>query len=224
MWKSKRTDQPARYAKARARMVDNQIATRGVIDPNVLAAMRHVPRHAFIPTRLRTQAYEDHPVQIGHGQTISQPYMVAIMTQSLDLTPEDRVLEIGTGSGYQTAILAELAKEVISIERNESLAETARDRLEGLGCDNVTVLAGDGTLGYPEGAPYDAILVTAAGPDVPSSLKAQLAVGGRLVCPAGPRDCQQLITITRTDTGLKEDRGISCVFVPLIGDEGWPER
>ena len=193
-------------------------------DPNVLAVMRHVPRHAFIPTQLRTQAYDDHPVQIGHGQTISQPYMVAIMTQNLELAPEDRVLEVGTGSGYQTVILAALAKEVVSIERNEALAETARERLEGLGCDNVTVLAGDGTLGYPEGAPYDAILVTAAGPDVPSSLKAQLAVGGRLVCPSGPRDCQQLITITRTDTGLKEDRGISCVFVPLIGDEGWPER
>jgi len=205
-------------------MVDTQIAGRGVTDRQVLAAMRRVPRHEFIPGASRSHAYEDHPVQIGHGQTISQPYMVAIMTQHLGLAPLDRVLEIGTGSGYQAAILAELAREVVSIERNPSLAEAARERLQELGYDNVTVRAGDGTLGCPEGAPYDAILVTAGGPAVPSSLRGQLAIGGRLVCPAGPRDCQRLIIITRTDTGLEEQEGISCVFVPLVGDEGWPER
>jgi protein-L-isoaspartate(D-aspartate) O-methyltransferase len=221
MWRSKRTPDTGRYTKERNRMVETQIASRGITDDQVLAVLRHVPRHCFVPQESVRYAYDDHPVQIGHGQTISQPYMVALMTEMLDLKPGDRVLEIGTGSGYQTAVLAELAAEVVSIERNESLAERARDCLEQLGYTNTTVLVGDGTLGHVDRAPYDGILVTAGGPSVPPSLKGQLAVGGRLVCPVGPRDIQRLITVIRTETGFEEKPGISCVFVPLIGQEGW---
>lgn len=189
----------------------------------MLEAMRTVPRHLFVPEEQRVHAYEDHPVQIGHGQTISQPYMVGLMTQELALDANDRVLEIGTGSGYQTAILAELAREVVTIERHPILADMARERLSRLEYANVTVVAGDGTLGYPASAPYDAILVTAGGPRVPESLKEQLATSGRLVCPVGPRDIQRLVTVTRTEKGFQEQTGISCVFVPLVGDEGWTE-
>ena len=202
-------------------MVESQIADRGVADKRVLAAMRRVPRHEFVPADMCAYAYADHPVQIGYGQTISQPYMVAAMTELLTLQPDDHVLEVGTGSGYQAAILAELSADVVSIERNEHLAERARACLERLGCTNVAVVVGDGTLGYPPSAPYDAILVTAGGPHVPPALKEQLAVGGRLICPIGPRDIQHLAKIVRTPTGFIEEQGMSCVFVPLVGDEGW---
>ncbi|HNT89873.1 MAG TPA: protein-L-isoaspartate(D-aspartate) O-methyltransferase [Candidatus Hydrogenedentes bacterium] len=204
-------------------MVETDIAKRGVHSPRVLEVMRETPRHLFVSPDQERHAYEDHPLQIGHGQTISQPYMVAVMTELLDLRPEDCVLEIGTGSGYQTAILASLAREVVSIERQPELAEDAADRLHGLGYTNVLVHCGDGTLGWPEGAPYDAILVTAGSPGVPHALKEQLAMGGRLVCPAGSRDVQQLVKIVRTETGFVETTGISCIFVPLIGQQGWPD-
>lgn len=212
------------YTAQRERMVRTQIAARGVTDAKVLEALREIPRHCFIPDELRGKAYGDHPVSIGRGQTISQPYMVGLMTELLTLEPGDRVLEIGTGSGYQTAVLAELAAEVVSVERIARLADDARACLEELGYGNVTVNVGDGTMGWPDGAPYDAILVTAAGPEVPGSLKSQLSVGGRLVCPAGPRDIQTLYKLVRTQTGYRQQKSIPCVFVPLLGEEGWGER
>jgi len=224
MWGFRRAMNDADYARERNRMVTDQITARGVSAERVLDVMRTVPRHRFIPAESRMHAYEDHPIRIGCGQTISQPYMVALMTELLALRPEDRVLEVGTGSGYQAAILAELAAEVITVERNEELAERARVCLERLGYENVTVVVGDGTMGWPGGAPYDAILVTAAGPNTPASLKNQLRVGGRLVCPTGPRDVQQLVTVIRTGEGFHQEIGIACVFVPLLGEEGWKEE
>jgi protein-L-isoaspartate(D-aspartate) O-methyltransferase len=221
MWKSRAENDDASFALEREGMVETQIEARGVKDPRVLDAMRRVPRHRFIPTGAQARAYGDFPVAIGCGQTISQPYMVAIMTEMLGLEPQDRVLEIGTGSAYQAAILSELAAEVVSVERNERLAEQARDLLEQLSRTNVTVITGDGTLGYPPGAPYDAIIVTAGGPGVPASLKKQLAVGGRLICPVGSREVQELVTVRRTEAGFDEETGIGCVFVPLVGAEGW---
>lgn len=214
-------DAEAAFARERAEMVASQIIERGVTDARVLEAMRHTPRHQFVPESERARAYGDHPAPIGYGQTISQPYMVALMTEMLELAPPDRVLEIGTGSAYQAAILSLLAAEVVSVERNEALAARARALLEGLGCGNVTVITGDGTLGYPARAPYDAILVTAGGPVLPEALTEQLAVGGRLVCPVGPRDVQELMTVRRTSEGLTEEKGIRCVFVPLVGAQGW---
>lgn len=205
----------------RARMVENQIASRGVWSPRVLEAMRQVPRHRFVPPEHESFAYDDHPLQIGCGQTISQPYMVAVMTEMLALRPEDRVLEIGTGSGYQAAVLATLAGSVVSIERHPDLAERAAKCLRELGYTNVEVYEGDGTLGYPASAPYDAIVVTAASPTVPTALKQQLALGGRLVCPIGPRDLQQLVKLVREPGGFAQSPGVTCIFVPLIGEQGW---
>ncbi|MCX5759827.1 MAG: protein-L-isoaspartate(D-aspartate) O-methyltransferase [Candidatus Hydrogenedentes bacterium] len=169
------------------------------------------------------RAHDDHAMPIGQGQTISQPYMVAIMTQLLELKPTDRVLEIGTGSGYQAAILAMLAREVVTVERVPLLAEAARQRLHALGYKNIVVVVGDGTLGCPEYAPYDAIIATAGGPFVPKTPKTQLALNGRFVCPVGPREVQHLAVIRRTETGFQETPNIGCVFVPLIGAEGWSE-
>lgn len=211
------------YAREREAMVESQILARGVHDARVADAMRRVPRHCFVPATLQRHAYEDRPLEIGWGQTISQPYMVALMTSLLALQPEDRVLEIGTGSGYQSAILSLLAAEVFTIERKEGLAEVARDHLKGLGYCNVTVLVGDGTLGCPAYAPFDAILVTAGGPSVPESLKTQLKNGGRLVCPVGPRSVQRLVRLVRLGQTFHEEQSIDCVFVPLIGQEGWEE-
>ena len=209
---------------ARHRMVAEQIAARGVCDERVLAAMRRVARHAFVPPDLAAQAYEDHPLHIGCRQTISQPYMVARMTEMLRLRTEDRVLEVGTGSGYQTAILAELVGSVVSIERHAVLSEQAAARLAHLGYGHVRVVCGDGTLGYPQEAPYDAILVTAGGPIPPQALLKQLAEGGRMVCPTGSLEMQRLHTITRRgDTYTSED-GINCIFVPLVGEQGWEEE
>lgn len=206
-------------------MVNDQIRARGVSDKRVLEAMRTVPRHSFVPENLRRHAYEDHPVHIGCEQTISQPYMVGLMTELLELRPTDRVLEIGTGSGYQAAILSMLSAEVITIDRLPDLAQSARERLQELGYANITVVCGDGTLGYPESAPYDAIVVTAAGPEVPPPLVDQLAVGGRLVCPAGGRDLQSLLKIVRTASGIRREESIRCIFVPLLGAHGWkPDR
>ena len=215
---------PSDFEIARQQMVATQLKARGIADPRVLRAMGEVPRHLFIPKKLRDRSYDDCAVSIGEGQTISQPYMVALMTELLELRPADRVLEVGTGSGYQTAILAALAQEVISIERHPALAEAARGVLGQLGYENVTIVVGDGTQGHVERAPYDAILVTAGGPRVPESLGDQLAIGGRLVCPVGPRDVQDLLRLVRTSEGLEQERSIRCSFVPLIGTEGWSEE
>ncbi|NIA13085.1 MAG: protein-L-isoaspartate(D-aspartate) O-methyltransferase [Nitrospiraceae bacterium] len=221
MWKFRRTDEAVLFSKQRTQMVKLQIVSRGVRDERVLDAMRHVPRHLFVPQARQSDAYDDHPIPIGNGQTISQPYMVALMTELAGAGEADRVLEVGTGSGYQAAILAELAAEVITIERHVELADSARTRLEGLGYDNVTVVAGDGTLGCPEHAPYDVIIVTAGGPHVPEALKSQLAIDGRLVCPVGARDMQRLVVLQRTPGEFIETGGVGCIFVPLVGEEGW---
>lgn len=207
---------------ARRYMVEKQLVLRGICDPHVLQAMSHVPRHAFVAPGQQTHSYDDRPLDIGWGQTISQPYMVALMTELLALTSDAKALEVGTGSGYQAAVLASIARQVVTIERHESLARTAAFRLNSLGYNNLTVIIGDGSLGYPREAPYDAILVAAGAPRVSPALKEQLKVGGRLVCPVGPHDAQSLLRITRTMDGFVEERSIDCRFVPLIGDEGWP--
>jgi len=210
-----------RSAARRDAMVRSQIEARGVTHPGVLAAMRAVPRELFVPAHLAETAYEDRALPIGSDQTISQPYMVAVMTQALDLTSAARVLEVGTGSGYQAAVLSQLARQVTTIERRHELAEEAGARLAALGCDNVTVIVGDGTDGYAAGAPYDAILVTAGAPQVPEPLTAQLADGGRLVIPVGTARDQDLITIVCRGDRLTQTIGERCVFVPLVGRFGW---
>jgi len=202
-------------------MVARQLEARGIRDVRVLDAMRRVARDAFVTPGDEGRAYADQALPIGEGQTISQPFMVAIMTEAIGLTGPERVLEIGTGSGYQTAILAELAREVISIERLPALAERARERLAAQGYTNVHVVVGDGSLGYPALAPYDAILVAAGAPRVPASLKAQLADGGRLAIPVGPHGHQDLTLIRREGDEFLETARESCVFVPLVGAEGW---
>ena len=210
---------------AREIMVRRHIAARGIRDPAILEAMRTIPREAFLPPRLAEFAYEDCPLPIAEGQTISQPYIVALMTAALELRPEDRVLEIGTGSGYAAAIVGRIAREVWTIERHQSLAEAAAARLREVGCHNVHVLHGDGTLGWPEHAPYDAIVVTAGGPDVPEALLQQLAAGGRLVIPIGAdRSLQRLVRVKRMASGRLEREDLGDVrFVPLIGAQGWDE-
>ena len=202
-------------------MVDEQIAARGVREASVLAAFRAVPRHFFVDPSYWPQAYDDHPVSIGEGQTISQPYMVAVMTEELQVEPDHKVLEVGTGSGYQTAILAELARRVFTIERHRSLSDQAAIVLDELGYGNIRYRVGDGTLGWPEAAPFDRIIVTAGGPSVPAGLVGQLAIGGRLVLPVGSSRHQNLTTVTRTEEGTREHIGCGCVFVKLIGQEGW---
>jgi protein-L-isoaspartate(D-aspartate) O-methyltransferase len=206
----------------RETMVRTQIEQRGVGDPRVLDALRAVPREQFVPPDQAAHAYEDRALPIGLGQTISQPYMVAVMTAALGVGAGDAVLEIGTGSGYQAAVLAQLAKRVISIERHPRLAEAARERLLALGLTHVTVIVGDGTEGYPDEAPYDRILVTAGAPRIPDVLEAQLALGGRLVIPVGTAWHQDLHILERTDAGLRARMGEACVFVPLVGRHGWP--
>lgn len=207
---------------ARDRMVDVQIAGRGVREPRVLEAMRAVPRHLFVAEDVRGEAYDDRPLAIGEGQTISQPYMVGAMTAALAPADTHRVLEIGTGSGYQTAILAQLAAEVISIERLPALAARAQQILSALAVTNVRIVVADGTEGYAPAAPYDRILVTAGAPSIPAPLKAQLAEGGRLVIPVGPGGYQRLLIVDRVQGGFTERQGEGCVFVPLIGRSGWP--
>src|SRR5262245_2272925 len=206
----------------RDRMVERQIAGRGVRDPAVLSAMRSVPRERFLPPHLEEFAYQDSPLPIEQGQTISQPFIVALMAEALELDPGDRVLEIGTGSGYAAAVLARLAREVYTVERHAELVESARILLGELGFDNVFVRHGDGTLGWPEHAPYDAIVVAAGGPRIPETLLAQLAPGGRLVIPVGEEKAQELVRITRRADGTFEREELGGVrFVPLIGAEGW---
>jgi len=203
---------------ARQLMVESQLRGRGVSDSRVLDAMLRVPRHEFVPEQHRAQAYEDHPLPIGDGQTISQPYIVALMLQSLQLKPSDKVLEVGTGSGYVTALLAELAAEVFSIERHPALADKAREVLSELGYRNVHVITGDGTLGLPDAAPFDAITVAAAAPDLPAALIAQLREGGRMIIPVGTEESQQL-QFVRMINGQPVVTARELVrFVPLIGD------
>ena len=201
-------------------MVDSQLRHRGLADERVLAAMERVPRHEFAPERYRDQAYEDHPLPIGEGQTISQPYIVALMLEALEISPADKVLEIGTGSGYVTALLAELAARVISIERHPSLAESAGAQLERLGYSNVKLVTGDGTRGFPEAAPYDAIIVSAAAPEMPPDLIAQLGEGGRMIIPLGAEDAQQLRLVHMENGQPRIEYRELCRFVPLIPGVG----
>ncbi|MCK9375227.1 MAG: protein-L-isoaspartate(D-aspartate) O-methyltransferase [Syntrophobacterales bacterium] len=211
------------YTVERRLMVDRQIAARGVSDPRVLAAMKKVPRHRFIPSHLWDQAYGDYPLPIGEDQTISQPYIVALMTELLELKETDRVLEIGTGSGYQAAILAELAAQVYTIDRVETLLARAEQLLAALGYTNIHTRVGDGTLGWPEEMPYEAIIVTAGTPQVPRPLTEQLALGGRLVVPVGDTWSQTLTCVRKTKDGLKFEYHGGCRFVRLIGKYGWEE-
>jgi protein-L-isoaspartate(D-aspartate) O-methyltransferase len=206
---------------ARARMVEHQLRRRGIADERVLAAMNHVPRELFVPEELRHLAYEDGTLPIGYGQTISQPFIVAKICELLAIGPTDRVLDVGAGSGYQAAILAELAAEVITIERVPELAERARAVLAEAGYDGVEVVVGDGSLGVPGRAPFDAIAVAAAAPTVPVALYEQLVEGGRLVLPRGSRWGQELVLVVRTPRGPAERASIPCRFVPLVGDEGF---
>ena len=201
----------------RMRMVEQQLLARDITDPRVVRAMRRVPRERFVPPDQRQRAYEDRPLPIGHRQTISQPYIVAYMTQALRLTPDAKVLEVGTGSGYQAAVLAELAAAVYSIEIITQLAERARDTLAELGYANVQVRQGDGYAGWPEQAPFDAIMVTAAPDHVPQPLVDQLAVGGRLVIPVG-QNRQTLTILTRTEDGVEQDTTLPVLFVPMTGE------
>lgn len=205
----------------RNRMVEEQLLPRGIFDARILNSFRKVPRHAFVPGKSMENAYGDFPLPVGEGQTISQPYMVALMTQYLDIKADDKVLEIGTGSGYQTSILAELAKEVYSVERLAVLAENARAVLNGLGYINIKINVGDGTQGWEKQAPYDAIIVTAGAPSVPEPLVEQLAEGGRLVIPVGGGFSQILTLIKKQEGKITQEEICGCVFVPLVGRYGW---
>lgn len=210
------------FDAARIRMVENQIAARGITSPLVLEAFREVPRHLFVPANQQVYAYQDGPLPIGKGQTISQPYIVAYMTEKLALTGDERVLEIGTGSGYQAAILGLLAAEIHTVERHPQLAEFANKLLNQLGYDNVFIHLGDGTNGMPEFAPYQAIIVTAAGPYVPTPLLDQLDEEGRLIMPVGKRRGGQVLQLIRRVEGEIQREDLSQVaFVPLIGEHGW---
>jgi len=205
----------------RLKMVDEQLIARGISDKKVLSVFKKVPRHRFVPEKVMDSAYSDFPLSIGSEQTISQPYMVALMTELLELSKDDKVLEIGTGSGYQTAILSELAKEVYSVERVRSLADRSALILAELGYKNVKIKTDDGTLGWDEYATYDGIMVTAGSPDVPASLTDQLAEGGRMVIPIGGSFSQMLIVLRKVKGKIQRRDVCGCVFVPLIGKQGW---
>lgn len=218
-----RDDHPNSTLQARERMVLEQIESRGVKDPLVLEAMRTVPRHVFTNKGEQYAAYDDRPLPIGHGQTISQPYIVAYMTEALKLSGGEKVLEIGTGKGYQAAVLSRIAAEVFTIERIPELAERARLNFKQLGYDNINVMVGDGTRGWEEAAPFQGILVTAGGPRVPQNLRNQLAVGARLVIPVGGRYYgQRIIRVERKgEDRFIDEELLSVAFVPLIGESGW---
>jgi protein-L-isoaspartate(D-aspartate) O-methyltransferase len=209
------------YETSRARMVEEQLAHRGITDERVLAAMRRIPRHLFVEEPLRDRAHGDHPLPIGEEQTISQPYIVGFMTQLLELRGQEKILEVGTGSGYQTAVLAELARRVCTIERWPRLAERARGLLEQLGYDNVWVRVGSGTLGWPDEAPFDRILVTAGGPSIPPPLFQQLAEGGRMVVPVGDVANQTLTVVEKIRGEMKTRLCGECKFVKLVGKYAW---
>ena len=209
------------FPKTRLKMVEEQIVSRGIKDAKLIAAMKKIPRHLFVEEALQNQAYNDHPLPSGEKQTISQPYMVALMTEALLLTGKEKVLEIGTGSGYQTAIVAELSEKVFSVERIRPLAIRARKLLYELGYFNVEIKIFDGTFGWMQESPFDAIVVTAGSPDIPQPLIDQLAMGGKLVIPVGDAFVQDLFRVTKTEEGVrKEDLG-GCRFVKLIGKYGW---
>lgn len=215
-----------RYKKQRIRMVETQLKTRDITDTRVLKAMETIPRHLFVDEGLIEQAYNDNPLPINANQTISQPYIVALMTQALELKPTERVLEIGTGSGYQTAILASLAFRVFSVERIAALAAKARKILDQLNYYNVAIRVGDGSYGWKEEAPFDAIITTAAVPEIPAYLVEQLAVGGRLIAPVGNRNVQELykvIRLSKNTQDIKKEELGGCRFVSLIGESGWRE-
>ena len=207
----------------RRRMVDLQIAARGIRDSRVLAALREVPRHLFVPPPYDRDAYADAPLPIGRGQTISQPYIVALMTELLHPKSVDSVLEIGAGSGYQAAILSILVRKVVTIERIETVAAHARTSLEAVHADNVEIVLGDGTLGYSPGVRYNGIIITAATPEIPGPLKEQLAEGGRLVAPVGDRILQELVVLERHGNRFTEEHHGGVRFVPLIGKHGWED-
>jgi len=212
------------YAIARRRMVEEQVKARGIADPRVLEAMLKVPRHKFVEDALAGQAYQDGPLPIGEKQTISQPYMVALMSAALELKGTETVLEVGTGSGYQAAVLAHLASRVFSLERIPGLARQARKVLDACGYGKVNIRLADGTHGWPEMGPFDGIIVTAGAPDVPQCYLDQLAVGGRLVIPVGDRISQELLRITRVSADeFRQERLVGCRFVPLVGNHGWQE-
>jgi len=202
-------------------MVEEQIEARGVKDARVLATMRKVPRHELLPEAIRGMAYKDSALPLGEAQTMSQPYMVALMSELLELTGDERVLEIGTGSGYQAAVLAELCEKVYTVERIKMLAERARENLDRLGYRSVAIKVYDGTYGWKDMAPFDAIMVTAGAPEVPAPLVDQLKEGGRMIIPVGDRDGQTLLKVVKTAQGSVTERMIPCTFVPLIGSHGW---
>jgi protein-L-isoaspartate(D-aspartate) O-methyltransferase len=212
------------FQKARDRMVESQLASRGIRDPRVLEALRKVPRHMFVDEALRDQSYSDHPLPIGDKQTISQPYIVALMTETLALQGREKVLEIGTGSGYQTAVLAELAERVFSIERFPNLAFRANQVLQKIGYKKVIIRVADGTMGWPEEAPFNGIIVTAGTPRIPQPLVDQLEVGGRMVIPVGDRFSQDLFLIQRNPEGIRKTNLGAVRFVDLVGKWGWEEE
>lgn len=214
----------AEFSIARRRMVEDQLIDKGIADSGVLDTMRKVPRHLFVEPAFAAQAYSDTPLPIGEKQTISHPYIVAFMTEVLDLKGRETVLEIGTGSGYQAAVLSCLCRRVYSIERHTFLAKRARRVLDEIGCGNVQMKTGDGTLGWPEMGPFDGIIVTAGAPVLPAKLKQQLSIGGRLVVPVGDKQQQVLLKITRlSEDQFQEDKFHGCRFVPLVGEEGWAD-
>ncbi len=218
-WKRRTLTQEERWEL----MVQQDIVARGITDESVVTAMRSVPRHRFVDSSLSERAYDDRALPIESGQTISQPYIVALMVAAVDLTPTDRVLEVGTGSGYGAAVLGQLASRVWTVERIESLADRARQLLEALGIDNVQVVHSDGTVGLPDQAPFDAIVVTASGPAIPDALRSQLADGGRLVMPVGRTSGHQtLVRVHRHGDEYTQTELGGVVFVPLIGEQGWP--
>lgn len=216
------TDSPD-YELARQSMVLRQLVPRGISDRRVLAAMGKVPRHLFVPEKQRVSAYGDHPLPVGFEQTISQPYIVAFMTEALELGTGDRALEIGTGSGYQAAVLAEIAAEVFTVERVRSLQATAEKTLDGLGYRNIRFRLADGTEGWEQEAPFHAIIVTAAGPKIPDPLVNQLADGGRLVIPIGSRFSQRLVRVRKEKDSIREETLMDVRFVDLVGEHGWPD-
>jgi protein-L-isoaspartate(D-aspartate) O-methyltransferase len=215
------TTKETEFEAARVTMVEEQIRRRGIVDETVLQAMRRVPRHEFVPYELQDGAYKDGPLPIGEGQTISQPYIVAYMTATLELIGNEKVLEIGTGCGYQAAVLSCVAREVHSVEFHSALGRAARERLNRLGYSNVVVHIGDGSVGLIEHAPYDAILVAAAAPEVPKPLLNQLAEGGRMIVPVGREDEQTLMLVKKSGNEFVLKRGEACRFVPLLGRHGW---
>jgi protein-L-isoaspartate(D-aspartate) O-methyltransferase len=215
------SSEPDPFSVARQQMVERQLRARGVRDERVLAAMARVPREEFVAEHFHGQAYEDHPIPIGFGQTISQPYIVALMLEALSVEPIDSVLEVGTGSGYQTALLAELAKRVYSIERHAQLAQSAEAVLQRLGYSNAIVIVGDGSEGLPEHAPFERIIVSAAAPQLPAALIQQLAEGGRMIIPIGPPNAQELQLVRKREGKAVVDYLEGCRFVPLVGEQGY---